>query len=67
MKILSCGTEVPSRGYYYLLDWNEVDAHKTITEQFNKFRLCDLTFDEYKQLFKVATEKEFQHINPKQS
>lgn len=56
MKTLSDGIEVPSRGYYYLLDWNEFDGWEYLFSTFNKSRLCDLTITEYKQLFKHATE-----------
>lgn len=56
MKALSDDKEVESRGYYYLLDWNERDNWKYISTQFNKNRLCDLTIKEYYQLFCYATQ-----------
>jgi hypothetical protein len=58
MKILFDSSEVSARSYYYLLDWNELDQKNTINNLFGKIRLCDLTLEEYKKLFKIATEKE---------
>ena len=56
MKALTDDKEVESRGYYYLLDWNERDNWKFISAQFNKNRLCDLNIKEYYQLFCYATQ-----------
>ena len=56
MKTLSDGTEVLARTYYYLLDWNETNNKEFMFTSFNKQRLCDLNIDEYKILFKHATE-----------
>jgi hypothetical protein len=47
MKELIDDTQVPDRGYYYLLDWNEYDRRETILKLFNKNRLCDLELHEY--------------------
>jgi len=58
MKELSDGFEVSARSYYYLLDWNEVDEYKFITEKFNKIRLKDLILSEYKILFAHATQSD---------
>lgn len=55
MKTLADGTQVPSRTYYYLLDFNDVDNKEFIAEKFNKHRLCDLNIDEYQKLFVEAT------------
>ena len=56
MKTLFDGTEVPARIYYYLLDFNERYQWEYMYMTFNKKRLCDLTIDEFKQLFIHATE-----------
>ena len=56
MKTLVDEKEVPARGYYYLLDWNEVNEWKYMYKTFNKKRLCDLTILEYRQLFCYATQ-----------
>jgi len=62
MKELIDYTQVPARGYYYLLDWNEVDGWKTMFELFNKKRLCDLELHEYIQLFDIATKKDLENL-----
>jgi len=56
MKTLSDGTEVAARGYYYLLDWNEVNKWEYMYKTFDKKRLCDLNIIEYRQLFCYATQ-----------
>jgi len=58
MKTLSNGFEVPSRTYYYLLDWNEANDWKYIREHFNKEKLKDLTREEYNQLFLFVSRSE---------
>jgi len=58
MKTLSDGRKVPSRLYSMVLDWNESNSLVYMDEQFGKFRLLELTFDEFIQLFKHATEDE---------
>ena len=65
MKILSDGIEVPSRGYYYLLDWNEANQWEYMYNAFNKKRLCDLTIMEYRQLFCYATQMDSTLMIPK--
>lgn len=54
--------QVPARGYYYLLDWNEQDGWKYIQRVFNKTRLCDLTLHEYKMLFNHATQEDYKNL-----
>jgi len=62
MKTLADSIEVPSRTYYYLLDWNEVNERKYMVENFNKIRLCDLTINEFKKLFEFATQQDIKNI-----
>lgn len=62
MKTLSDGTEVSSRSYYYLLDWNEVNEWRFMADTFKKAKLNELTFSEYKILFSHATKNEFNSI-----
>lgn len=62
MKKLSDDKEVPARGYYYLLDWNERNEWKYISQTFGKTRLCDLTLFEYKMLFKHATTEDYKEL-----
>lgn len=56
MKTLIDGFQVSSRSYYYLLDFNENDGWKYIITNFNKYSLKDLTQEEYKILFRYATD-----------
>lgn len=58
MKILIDGTKVSDRSYYFLLDWNEVDGWKFMRSTFDKYKLSELTIDEYKKLFAEATTSE---------
>lgn len=55
MKVLDDGTKVPSRIYYYLLDWNDQDNWKYVTTFFDKTKLHTLTAEQFKELFKHAT------------
>jgi hypothetical protein len=54
MKELADGTRVPSRTYYYLLEWNEFDNKEFIVKNFAKQRLCDLNRIEFKRLLHKA-------------
>jgi len=60
MKSLLDDTLVPSRTYYYLLDFNDRTNRKFILEiaPESMGRLCLLEKDEFWALFKVATEFE---------
>jgi len=62
MKELIDDTQVPDRGYYYLLDWNEADRWETMLRLFDKKRLCDLELHEYIQLFEIATKKDLENL-----
>jgi len=55
MNELADGTKVPSRTYYYLLEWNEFDNKEFMVREFAKQRLCDLNRVEYKRLLNKAT------------
>jgi len=61
MKTAIDGCEVYSRVYYYLLDFNEYDNWKYISEKFNKEKLRDLTGEEIRQLFEYATQKDLEN------
>jgi hypothetical protein len=56
MKTLTDGTEVTSRTYYYLLDFNDRYQWEYIVKKFSKTKLCDLNFEQYKELFIHATD-----------
>jgi hypothetical protein len=65
MKKLADGVDVPDAGYYFLLDWNDVDQKKFINKKFDKNRLCDLNISEYFTLFNhvaCATLDELRNI-----
>lgn len=52
--------QVPSRCYYYLLDFNEKDGWKTIKEiePDSGGKLHLLTYEQFWKLWKIATEME---------
>jgi hypothetical protein len=58
MKQTSDGREVPSRIYYFLLEFNERDERTILNEVFKVDRLKDLDYDSFWELFKLASEKE---------
>jgi len=62
MKELADGNEVPSRVYYYLLDWNEINQWEYIFRSFKKERLCDLNLNEFKQLFLYASSEDYKYL-----
>ena len=59
MKTLIDGSQVSSKSYYYLLEFNDNDNWQFMASQFGKNKLKDLTIDEYRLLFDVATQEEF--------
>ncbi len=62
MKTLVDGTQVTSRSYYYLLDWNDVDGFKYLTQTLKKNKLMELNILEYMQLFSYATKQEIKSM-----
>jgi len=62
MKTLIDGTQVSSRSYYYLLDWNEQNEWYYMAMNFNKSSLKDLTISEYLELFEYATKQEIEKL-----
>lgn len=62
MKELADGNEVPSRIYYYLLDWNDINQWEYIFRSFKKGRLCDLNLNEFKQLFLYASSEDYKNL-----
>lgn len=62
MKKLIDDSEVPARGYYYLLDWNEKDEWKTCFKLFGTGRLCELELNQYIQLFDTATKQDLENL-----
>lgn len=58
MKQTADGKQVPARCWYYLLEWNDDDNHKTIFEQYKTTRLHDLIQWQFWDLFRRATQSE---------
>ena len=65
MKTLLDGTEVTSRTYYYLLEFNEWDNWSFIRNEFGKSRLKELTAGEYCLLWQYATSKDLSFLQEK--
>lgn len=51
--------QVPSRCYYYLLDFNDGNNWELMREMFNIDRLNLLTLEQFWKLFKAVTEKDY--------
>lgn len=61
MKQLDDGTIVPSRVWYYLLDFNEQDSWRLMHEvSGGNRRLGSLTKDKFWELFNLATQTDIQ-------
>lgn len=45
---------VPSRCWYYLLDFNDKDNWETISREFNTKKLSELTLPQFYSLFEMA-------------
>ena len=62
MKTLADGTQVSSRSYYYLLDWNEIDNWNFMATNFGKEKLRELDIEEYKKLWIHAVNVEYKDL-----
>jgi len=62
MKELIDGTKVSSMTYYFLLDWNDRNDKRFMSENFKKHSLKDLTIDEYMILWLNATTSEYNKL-----
>lgn len=60
MKVLCDQTKVPSRLYYYLLDWNESNDWTHIRERFGKTQLSKLNRREFFTLLNTAMSEDLQ-------
>jgi len=58
MKTLSCGTNIKSSVYYFVLEFNNDDNKTTMLNLFGKDRLCDLNYDEFLVLYKIACKSQ---------
>lgn len=52
------GKNVPSRVWYYLLDWNEQDDWQTLRKVYEVDKLRDLDYIDVIQLFQKASSKD---------
>jgi len=55
VKLTSDGKQVPSRCWYYLLDWNNQNNGAAIFERYKTLRLRDLTHEQFFDFFNWAT------------
>lgn len=51
-------TTVPPRCWYYLLDFNDRDDFATMDKHFGKRSLSELTIEQFRKLFALATQKD---------
>ena len=62
MKKLVDGTMVSARSFYYLLDWNDRNDKKMMTDLYNIWRLQDLNQCQYIYLFKHAMADDLKNL-----
>lgn len=58
MKTLADGTQVSARSFYFLLDFNDRDDKKIMSDLYTVMRLQELTKYQYIYLFKHAVKAE---------
>lgn len=58
MKELADGTQVTSRGFYFLLDWNDRNNKRVMSDLYSVMRLHELTKHQYVYLMKLAMADE---------
>ena len=63
MKQLIDDTQVDSRTYYYLLDFNDRDNWDTILTLFDTGKLCELEISQFTELFRIATQQDLDKLN----
>jgi hypothetical protein len=62
-KLSKEGKIIPSRVWYYLLDWNDRDSFKTLNELYGVKRLGELTSNQIANLLYVASQSDIRKIN----
>ena len=62
MKKLVDGTQVSSRSYYFLLDFNDENNKKIMNDLYGVMNLSELTKLEYIYLFKKAIDIELKFL-----
>ena len=58
MKELADGAIVTSRGYYFLLDWNDRNDKQVMYNLYGVMRQCELTLHQYTYLMQHAMADE---------
>lgn len=54
--------QVPSRCWYYMLEWNDKNNWKMMQDMFDKIKLHELTLQEFWQIFNYATQKDVEDL-----
>ena len=62
MKKLADGTQVNSRSYYFLLDFNDENNKKIMNDLYGVMELYKLTKSQYIYLFKKAIDIELKFL-----
>jgi len=60
MKELADGTQVTSRSFYFLLDWNDRNNWEVMQSLYGQMKLSQLQKHQYIYLFKKAVESELE-------
>lgn len=66
MKILADGTQVSSRSYYFLLDFNDRNSWEVISSLWGVMKLHELTKKQYIYLFEHAIAAELKSLKDEQ-
>jgi len=66
MKTLADGTQVSSRSYYFLLDFNDRNDWEVISSLWGVMKLHELTKKQYIYLFKHAVTAELKALGDEQ-
>lgn len=59
---LNSGEQTSRRMYVFLADWNLEDKSQTMRELFNKHMVLELTKDEFRTLFHLAFQSDYETI-----
>ena len=62
MKELADGTQVSSRSYYFLLDFNDRNNWKPMSDLWGIMKLHELNKQQYTYLFKYAVAAELKEL-----
>ena len=62
MKTLADGALVSARGFYFLLDWNDRNDKKVMSNLYGEVKLKDLTLHQYTYLMKHAMADEINFL-----